>query len=794
MPKKRTEQPGMTNILGRHVRAILRHLVDSEVKNEKLRKYLTDFETPPPSTAPQPTAAKTACSRAVEEVREAFADAFGSSLKCGVAVFFLPGTEEPVPLYYGNWPSSGVLTKPDMRKRIEEVAKKLRHQQVPLFDVDPRDIGVPIPETGHFFIWVKTHSGLLPSSASDRWDCGRCGYDGFTVWAKPKRGMMGLKYRLANSVPSRETQARWRCRGGYPPFIGSPVFVNHDTFVLTASFFEPTTWAERRRHTRSFHALLQKHDLVSQTLLLPLYNTILREATKGLRDTLERHHMSPDLLDRIAHDLSSTRQNHFTYYWQNTKTDRTPDSSRPFELADLRAHIYDDLSNYPESLFERVLKIQRDIYTQLVAREPTEAINAALDKLSNSRFVFPADMPFSDLLLRIERAERALQMPHRDHVIHQFQVFLIGALLIRDFHADFLAVFKKELSDALGVGRKRSAMANLPELADYLLHLCWFLSATLHDIGYPVQTIDIVVNEIRGQVGELLHLEDCFLDQQKAARLGIDAALYDDPRTYVLLRCLSEQLHTLCFRDQDEGTDKQDGTWYFLRYLAFQEKHHSIASVIALGLALLPRNSSQATSDFLESSLGKFLCRHVLLPIVLHHAVEWPDIVTRMLGASSKDEKNRMIRDILPSALILRKKNTVRFERLPVATLLAFCDALQETGRPLGQMDAKAWPRMPPSDKYRQCPAKHRSYSCFSLDFDFQTDQNWNTFLNWKRDEIEHVRNVFDLGPLRTICVDLGISYTDETGRRTPISIPIGDPPSGCARPCQKTENTDHAK
>lgn len=82
-----------------------------------------------------------------------------------------------------------------------------------------------------------------------------------------------------------------------------------------------------------------------------------------------------------------------------------------------------------------------------------------------------------------------LELPgYRDHFIHQFQVFLLGAVLIDDLYVLSEEKGTKNFSDyyreALGIKKKDSEVADI----------AWLIASTFHDVAYPIQRSDDLYN------------------------------------------------------------------------------------------------------------------------------------------------------------------------------------------------------------------------------------------------------------------------------------------------------------
>jgi len=678
----------------------------------------------------------------------------GCKLLGGVAVFFLPGTDAPVPIYYGTWPIGAdlgfTLGYEEMDTRIELVAPLLRHNQIPWYGKDSAADIVSNPlksHIDHFFLWSMAHTKVLPLSTADSGDYGDCGYNQFTVWANPSARRRSPAQGTAKKTRSEDRPSEladpvftlsvpvkipgkvepvsvpWFCRAVYPPFVGSPVFVNHNSFVLTASFFDPCTWGQLRQDADRFQLMIRQHTLLSQVVVLPLYSFILREATHSLRDALQRRIVSESLLNSLAHRLHT-----------NEEASASIPSAKVFSCADLRSRIYDDLWRRPDSVYGSVLRIQRGMYQRLRqegerlrAQQPAASVPPlgiltyfwSLDDEEESVVsaessppplswidYLPRRSPLTELLLKMETAQRAFRTTHRDHVVHQFQVFLHGLLLLNSFLPAFREAFRSSLRDVEYLSGKLNWVKTDAEI-DYLLRLTWFLAATFHDMGYPIQLIDDTVDNLRAQIAKLFNDDDgILLSKQSVSRLLLEPMFHTNPRLEILwgevIRAFGDNVYP--------GVLTPEAWRYFLSFMAFHNKDHPFGSVLTLGLSWLDNSDryKNEPTEWTNDGLHHLLNWHVLFPIMIHHASSWVGVTTKM----SKFKKHHLMMAMRIKKQTLEGKPLFSFSKQPMAALLALCDAVQEAGRPSGvppgehHADGKGTENVTPkvTDDYRECP------------------------------------------------------------------------------------------
>jgi hypothetical protein len=221
---------------------------------------------------------------------------------------------------------------------------------------------------------------------------------------------------------------------------------------------------------------------------------------------------------------------------------------------------------------------------------------------------------------------------YRDHLIHPFQVFLMGATIIDAHYDDFQQFYKKKLTNAM----------------DDSVDFSWLLCSTFHDICYPIQMYE--------SFNETFFMD--FLQSEtspvifQAEKLLLD----NDHLKYI------DQLVALYKHLKDTKGKKQK--WEFdvpckiddtLRSLMLDEianKNHALLSAIALIKKIL-------AEEFVKKKRKSYL-------------------------------RGRFSTDVYPAALaiamhdqsVLRKLRTpITLEDMPLNFLLIYCDLVQEFGR-----------------------------------------------------------------------------------------------------------------
>ncbi|MEM3616833.1 MAG: hypothetical protein QXJ31_02855 [Candidatus Bathyarchaeia archaeon] len=221
---------------------------------------------------------------------------------------------------------------------------------------------------------------------------------------------------------------------------------------------------------------------------------------------------------------------------------------------------------------------------------------------------------------------------YRDHMIHPFQVFLMGAIIIDKYYDDFQQFFKRKLKNAY----------------DDSLDFAWLLCSTFHDICYPIQLYEsfnkaFFMDFLQSETSPIIFQAEKLL-------------LHDEHLKYI------DQLIALYSHLNDTKSKKQK--WEFdtpckindtLRSLMLNEianKNHALLSAIALIKKIL-------AEEFVKKKRKPYL-------------------------------RGRFSTDVYPAALaiaihdqsILRKlREPITLEDMPLSFLLVYCDLVQEFGR-----------------------------------------------------------------------------------------------------------------
>lgn len=221
---------------------------------------------------------------------------------------------------------------------------------------------------------------------------------------------------------------------------------------------------------------------------------------------------------------------------------------------------------------------------------------------------------------------------YRDHLIHPFQVFLMGALIIDAHYSRFTQNYRSKIDDAV----------------EDSLDFSWLLCSTFHDICYPVQMYESF-NKAFFQ--DFLESETSPVVFQTERLL-----LLDDHLKYI------DQLVSLLMHF--ENNNPVGSTWKYdsicridtkLRSIMIDEltsKNHALLSAIALLKKIL-------TEEFVKRDLQSYLRGRFST-----------DIYPAALGIAMHDPK-----------MLWKIPGSVSVSQMPLSFLLIYCDLVQECGR-----------------------------------------------------------------------------------------------------------------
>lgn len=228
-----------------------------------------------------------------------------------------------------------------------------------------------------------------------------------------------------------------------------------------------------------------------------------------------------------------------------------------------------------------------------------------------------------------------LEIPgYRDHMIHPFQVFLMGSIIIDNYYDEFKQAYNSKLQPApLGS-----------------LDFAWLLCSTFHDFCYPIQMFESVSKRFFSE----------FLQIKNAPSLS----QFDSQK--ILLRKGQMKLIDQLVSLYCHYSNGPNNNWVFdsqckineeIRFILLEKvsekKNHAALSALTLLNTVLGEEIAQLDENYLEGAFSSAVYP-AALAIALHD--------------------NAILRD-------LPRSNNIVFDSMPLALLLIYCDNAQEFGR-----------------------------------------------------------------------------------------------------------------
>lgn len=237
-------------------------------------------------------------------------------------------------------------------------------------------------------------------------------------------------------------------------------------------------------------------------------------------------------------------------------------------------------------------------------------------------------MQYPNIHEKLEPMLKELYPEYRDHFLHQFQVFLIGSIII-----DKLIASKKiNLDiDALSKG--------------------WLLASTFHDFAQAVQKYDdwnktFFKESLKIDVLEALELKKHYVENAFMSSAE---------------HIISSLAKCFCYFEEQEQTKNYNKIRHFFYHQITDEKNHGLLS----SLSLLKR--FEANGEFHELILPSATA------IAIHDDSIW-QAMSGLLGNSNEKDWNANLCALKP---LSRLKLSIQ----PIAFLLILCDNIQDWGR-----------------------------------------------------------------------------------------------------------------
>jgi hypothetical protein len=247
-------------------------------------------------------------------------------------------------------------------------------------------------------------------------------------------------------------------------------------------------------------------------------------------------------------------------------------------------------------------------------------------------------VPYPEIHRKFESLLKEINPRYRDHYIHQFQVFLFGALII-------------------------DILRNNNKINENFKDLCigWLLTATFHDVNYPVQEHDSFIKEFFNQTLGITHpfglldFKTNYTECQFSSNIEL---ILDEMTDSFKENCTCEDICVNHFNKVRE----------FFYYNVTFSKNHGVLS----GLGLLKKFENQPDLE------------NVLIPAAAAIAFHDDSIWQPLNG--QKIEKNKDMKWI-KNVIELEPLKKIDFKTHPLSFLLILCDNIQDWGRHCRDVD-----------------------------------------------------------------------------------------------------------
>lgn len=223
---------------------------------------------------------------------------------------------------------------------------------------------------------------------------------------------------------------------------------------------------------------------------------------------------------------------------------------------------------------------------------------------------------------------------YRDHMVHPFQVFLMGSIIIDKFYEKFLESYKRKLSNA----------------SDEDLDFAWLLCSTFHDFCYPIQMFDTLN---RALFKKFLQTE-----AELPIYLQTERILFEGEQLKLIDQLVSLYTHY--------GENPERTSWIFddkcvidnqIRSLLLKHiiknRNHAPLSALALLNTISKEEIAQMSYNYRQTTFSTAVYP-AALAIALHD--------------------NSILQE-------LPERCKISFENMPLQFLLIYCDIAQEFGR-----------------------------------------------------------------------------------------------------------------
>jgi len=223
---------------------------------------------------------------------------------------------------------------------------------------------------------------------------------------------------------------------------------------------------------------------------------------------------------------------------------------------------------------------------------------------------------------------------YRDHMIHPFQVFLMGSIIIDRFYEKILESYKRRLQNA----------------DERDLDFAWLLCSTFHDFCYPIQMFETLNRKFLKKFLQVKAELPIYLQTERVLLEGEQLKLID--QLVSLYKHYKENSVGASWIFDDKCIIDNKIRLLFLKQM-IENKNHAPLSALALLNTISKERIARMSYNYRQTTFSTAVYP-AALAIVLHD--------------------NSILQEI-------PENYNISFENMPLQFLLIYCDTAQEFGR-----------------------------------------------------------------------------------------------------------------
>jgi hypothetical protein len=330
----------------------------------------------------------------------------------------------------------------------------------------------------------------------------------------------------------------------------------------------------------------------------------------------------------------------------------------------------------------KILELEESI---LHKYKPLPSITKSISKIQKNFKIY------EDLLFELPN--------YRDHFIHQFQVFLLGTIIIdkiNNLASDYrLKNFSEYYNSSLNI----PSDTRLPDGYD-LANIAWFITSAYHDIAYPVERSEEIFNKL---FTNMMGIDD----KNILTKINLEKLCYEGG--------YGRQINQLCDLYTSIKTKSAD-QWKY--------------------------NTEQVTDILIDEFFRKYVYELILERrdhgvlgslILIHNSDPGDDGYSTVIYPSAL--AIALHNDLFKKIKHKNTNSTIKFESNPLAFLLRYCDLIQDWGRGNSGTNSKI-----------------STLKCIDISYDQNIEKivvnieaNYEGDRKFKKAKIDEIYNVFNM-------------------------------------------------